>query len=146
MRKPLLPGSIWAGFPRNFRPPWGIVAICFGFRRSRATEDCENSLSLLFRRRIELLSQSADLRSFRIFTREIPVLASRHSDLIPCRESVPEFSLFIFVCSANSFWNSWRASGQSAPVDRGVSSTLARFSFRYAVPVSVIPVEFLGAL
>src|SRR5580704_3047080 len=49
-------------------------------------------------------SQSAALRSFR--TSRNSRLASRHSDLIPCRESVPEFSLSSSSCSANSFWNS----------------------------------------
>src|SRR5580692_3936716 len=49
-------------------------------------------------------SQSAALRSFR--TSRNSRLASRHSDLIPCRESVPESSLSSSSCSANSFWNS----------------------------------------
>ena len=30
----------------------------------------------------------------------------RATDVIPCRESVPEFSLSSSSCSANSFWNS----------------------------------------
>src|SRR5580704_12337027 len=49
-------------------------------------------------------SQSAALRSFR--TSRNSRLASRHSDLIPCRESVPKFSLSSSSCSANSLWNS----------------------------------------